>query len=166
MPGTANILVENEIVPLGGVDPEKTFAPRSVQIPSGAESTIRLTEGWNNASLWWPDDPKQYIVVTRIRMDGKIIDERRTKFGFREWEWSGNHFTLNGVPWHGRADLAEYGKADDAAVQIWRKHGQNMQRLWGETEIDGLGFDMLTFTTTRIPPGVPAFLMAREQTTA
>ena len=141
MPGTANILVENEIVPLGGVSPEKTFNARSVQIPSGAESTIRLTEGWNNPSLWWPDDPKQYVVVTRIRMDGKIIDERRTKFGFREWEWSGTHFTLNGIPWHGRADLAEYGRADDDAVETWRKHGQNMQRLWGETDIGGLELD-------------------------
>lgn len=140
-PGTADLMLENEVIPLAGGPPEKVFEPRSVQVPADADATLRLTEVWNNPALWWPDDPQQYTVVTRIRLGGKIIDERKTKFGFREWEWSGTHFTLNGIPWHGRADLVDYGKANLSALKTWRSHGQNMQRLWGETELDGLEID-------------------------
>ena len=140
-PGVVNVMVENEIVPLEGGASEKSFTPKSVQIPPHSDVTVRLSEGWENPRLWWPDDPRQYLLITRIRNDGKIIDEKRTKFGFREWEWSGKTFKINGVPWHGRADLAEYGKANSASLATVQKHGQNWQRVWGETNFDGLEMD-------------------------
>ena len=40
----------------------------------------------------------------RSRWTAAPIDVRRTTFGFREWEWSGRQFKLNGVPWQLWAD--------------------------------------------------------------
>ncbi len=44
--------------------------------------------------------------------------------------------TLNGVPWHFRADLrhsgSQLGRAADEAVKEWRKNGQNMVHFRGE----------------------------------
>ncbi len=133
----SEVQVENEIVPIKGGSAEKTFAPRSVQIPPGSDATVHLSEGWTNPHLWQPDDPQQYVVITRIRRNGAVIDERHTRFGFREWGWNGATFTLNGILWHGRADLADYGKANVKALATWKKHGQNWQRVWAETDYDG-----------------------------
>ncbi len=132
------VTVDNKVVPLAGGAAEKTFAPQSVTVPAGQDQTVKLSEGWANPKLWWPDSPTQYNVVTALSASGQAIDERTTKFGFREWDWHGPQFTLNGVPWHGRADLADYGRADEEAVALWRKHGQTMQRLWGEGTFSGL----------------------------
>src|SRR5262249_3150359 len=87
-----------------------------------------------NPRLWWPDDPRQYQVVTRLIVGGRVIDVRRTKFGFREWTWATRGFRLNGVPWNLRADLwhMDDAKKPELALQDWKKSGQNMFRYWGE----------------------------------
>ena len=141
-PGTAPIVaaLQNQVVPFNSstAPAEKQFKEQTVTIPAGSSTVVKLSESWANPQLWWPDDPQQYVVHTRVLVDGKLQDETRTKFGFREWEWAGKEFKLNGVPFHGRADLAEYGKASDAAARIWKQHGQNMQRVWAETSYDGM----------------------------
>ena len=126
------VTVANRVAPLAGGSAAKTFAPQDVLVPAGGDATVKLSERWADPKIWWPDAPAQYNVVTTLSADGQAIDERTTKFGFREWGWSGPQFTLNGVPWHGRADLADYGRADEEAVALWRKHGQTMQRVWAE----------------------------------
>ena len=126
------VSVANRVVPMEGGPAAKTFAPEEVSVPAGQDATVRLSARWADAKLWWPDSPTQYNVVTTLSVAGQAVDERTTKFGFREWGWSGPQFTLNGVPWHGRADLAGYGRADAEAVALWRKHGQTMQRVWAE----------------------------------
>jgi hypothetical protein len=45
-----------------------------------------------------------YHVVTKILLGGKVVDVRRTPFGFRQWEWDSPQFKLNGVPWNLRGD--------------------------------------------------------------
>jgi beta-galactosidase len=131
------VTVDNAVVPLAGGAAEKTFAPQQLQVPAGQEATLRLAEAWANPRLWWPDDPQQYLVVTRLSTNGQVIDERQTKFGCREWDWHGPTFTLNGIPWHGRADLVDFSTDDpEAALKTWQRHGQNMERFWSE---DGWG---------------------------
>ena len=132
------VQIADQVVPLAGGAAEKTFTPQDVTIPAGQDAAIKLSEAWANPKLWWPDAPNQYTVVTTLRVGGQAIDERTTKFGFREWGWHGPQFTLNGVPWHGRADLANYGHADTEALALWKKHGQTMQRVWGEGVYGGL----------------------------
>jgi beta-galactosidase len=127
--------VRNEVVPLGGGPAEKTFASKSITVPAGADETVRLAEKWQEPRLWWPDDPQMYQVVTQLLVGGKVVDEKRTKFGFREWQWQGQTFTLNGVPWHFHADLLHNGKvADkdrDKVTADWKKCGINTVRYWG-----------------------------------
>jgi beta-galactosidase len=119
-------------------------------VPAGQSATVRVTQPWDNPHLWWPDDPYQYVVSTTVEHDGKPIDRAGTAFGFREWGWSGTSFTLNGVPWHFRADLRhndrESGRRPDLAVREWWRNGQNTFRFWGDepwtgrTQADTLGF--------------------------
>jgi len=135
------VQAQNDIEPLSGGKTEKSFAPVSITIPAGQDATVKQSEEWPNPRLWWPDDPQQYVAVTRLLENGKIIDERRTKFGFREWSWDGPNFVLNGVPFHGRADTSALNDATEQSVALWRKHGQTMQRLWGEGPFSGMEAD-------------------------
>ena len=133
-PADALVEVACEVVPAAGGKAEKTFASREVTVPAGKEEVLRLAEPWENPHLWWPDDPHLYHVVTTVRLGGKAVDLRRTPFGFREWEWDGPAFQLNGVPWHLWADCTanDGGKDPEGTIALWRKNAQNMWRFWGD----------------------------------
>ena len=135
------VTVENSVVPLAGGAAEKKFAPQDVTIPAGQTTVVKLSEAWANPKLWWPDSPSQYNVVTTLSAGGQPLDRRQTKFGFREWDWHGPQFTLNGVPFHGHADLSHYNEATEAAVAAWHKHGQTMERMWTEDLTSGFDVD-------------------------
>ncbi len=128
------VKMANEVAPQDGGAAEKTFAEKEITVAPGKEETIKLSQKWENPKLWWPDDPKQYVVTTRLIIGDKTVDIKKTKFGFREWEWSGQHFTLNGVPWHLHADLLHNDastKDPEEAVKDWKKAGENTFRYWG-----------------------------------
>ena len=135
----ASVVVGNECVPVEGGPAEKRFADQQVALPAGQDKVIKLAEGWQSPKLWWPDAPQEYDVVTTVKLGGRVIDTRRTRFGFREWTWANAQFTLNGVPYHGRADLAGYddGKPEDT-LALWNKNGQTTMRFWG-TGWKGMG---------------------------
>lgn len=144
-PSTADQKVEiiNEALPLQAGKTGrsgKEFASRSVAVPAGKEQVVNLAEPWDNPRLWWPDEPALYQLVTTLKIDGRPVDVRRTTFGFREWEWAGPQFKLNGVPWQLWSDttLSDGGKDPEAAIATWRKHGQNSWRFWGR-HFGGLG---------------------------
>ena len=126
------VTIANQCVSLEGGPAEKRFADQRVVVPEGEEKVVKLVEGWENPKLWWPDAPQQYNLVTTISLGSRVIDIRRTKFGFREWCWDHAKFTLNGVPYHGRADLAGYdGGKPEETLALWKKNGQNTMRFWG-----------------------------------
>ncbi|MGA2499184.1 MAG: glycoside hydrolase family 2 TIM barrel-domain containing protein [Tepidisphaeraceae bacterium] len=128
------VQVVNEIVPAGGGGAEKTFGAKEVKLAPGEQRVVKLTEEWANAKLWWPDEPNLYNVVTKVSLGGKVIDVRGTRFGFRQWEWSGSSFKLNGIKWQFFADSSDGTVRGDraaaaAAVQTWKKAGQNITRF-------------------------------------
>jgi beta-galactosidase len=137
--GDKKVEVVNEIVPVGDVARlavtahEKVFAAKELTVPAGQAAVLKIAEPWAKPRLWWPDEPNLYDVLTAVRLDGKVADVRRTRFGFREWEWDGPQFRLNGVPWQLWADCTagDGGKDPDAAIATWRKNGNNMWRFWG-----------------------------------
>ena len=131
------VTLNNEAAPLAGGAVEKKFAPQDVTVPAGQDQVVKLSEAWANPKLWWPDTPTQYTLTTTLSAGGQAMDARTTKFGFREWDWHASHFTLNGVPWYGRADTSGTGNPD-ADMALYKKHGQNMVRFWGEDGWDGL----------------------------
>ena len=134
----SDVTVRNYAAPMDGGPVEKAFAPATLQVPAGQSALLKIAEPWANPKLWWPDDPREYVVVTQIVIDGQVVDERRTPFGFREWDWHGSHFTLNGVPWYGRADTSSWGSTPEQDLAGLKQHGQNMIRLWGEDGWHGL----------------------------
>ena len=40
----------------------------------------------------------------KVLLGGKVVNVRRTLFGFRQWEWDSPQFKLNGLPWNLRGD--------------------------------------------------------------
>ncbi len=122
---------------------EKVFAPRSLVVAAGKEEVVKLAEPWANPKLWWPDDPQMYRVVTKVLLDGKVVDVRSTPFGFRQWEWDSPQFKLNGLPWNLRGDTA--GGVDgfsngtvQETVDYFRQSGQNHIRYWNPLGSAGL----------------------------
>ena len=101
----------------------KTFAAHAITVPAGGESTFTQGEVWPDAKLWWPDEPNLYTVITTISIDGKPVDVRETRFGFREWQWQSERFVLNGIPW---------GLWADCSSKPASQTNQTMMRLWGE----------------------------------
>jgi hypothetical protein len=137
-PGAKDRMVQvaNEIVPVAGGKAEKAFAAKDVTVPAGKEQVITLSESWDSPKLWWPEDPQMYRVVTRTLIDGKVADVRQTPFGFRQWQWDGPQFKLNGVPWNVRGDWGG-GDAHNApnppvaeSMKYYRKANQNSYRFW------------------------------------
>lgn len=51
-----------------------------------------------NPSLWTPEQPTLYTLVTDIIADGKVIDHREMQTGIRLAEYNQNGFFLNGQP--------------------------------------------------------------------
>ena len=50
-------------------------------------------------SLWSPDRPYLYTAVSRVYLDGKVVDEQRTPFGIRSFYFSADKgLILNGQP--------------------------------------------------------------------
>jgi beta-galactosidase len=116
-----------------------SFPAATLEVPGGQTATARLKMPLGGLSLWWPDDPQLYQLVTTVKSGGKTLDVQRTRFGVREWQIKGNQFHLNGIRWQLRADLSGYGapKPDLAGARaFWEKAGITMFRLrfqynWG-----------------------------------
>lgn len=50
-------------------------------------------------SLWSPEQPRLYTAVSRVYLDGKVVDEQRTPFGIRTFYFSPDKgLVLNGRP--------------------------------------------------------------------
>ena len=126
-----SVTVQNEILPLNETKAVKVFDPLTVNIPAGTALVAHPQAAWADAKLWWPDSPQQYVAVTKILVGGAVVDTVRTKFGFREWEWTGETFKLNGVPFHGHADTLDQFTSDPATIARLKKNGTTMERLWG-----------------------------------
>jgi hypothetical protein len=135
------VTIANSIVPTTGGSPALRLPTTEINIHTGTTVSLSQSAAFPNAKLWWPDSPYLYNIVTTVSLDGTIIDQRVTKFGFREWTWSNGQFALNGIAWHGRGDLADFGRADEQAISDWKQHGQNMARMWGEGTFSGLSPD-------------------------
>jgi beta-galactosidase len=135
------VTVENQMVPWrGGGDSsgnvEKTFAPLAVQLAAGDTTTLTVREKWENPKIWWPSEPNLYWAVTTVKADGKPVDVKRTRFGFREWTWDTPLFCLNGVKWQMWSDAE---KADPRGlVEEAKRSGENMMRLWSNGGLKGM----------------------------
>ncbi|MBC8136117.1 MAG: hypothetical protein H8F28_09550, partial [Fibrella sp.] len=107
-----------------------SLPPKSLPVPGDAKKTVEVSGKWEDPILWWPDAPHMYTLRTTVKVDGKAIDVIETPFGFREWSTEGKDFTLNGVKWHGWADLTG-GSTPEEWIANYRKTGQRFARSFG-----------------------------------
>lgn len=127
-----NVTIANKVIPWNkgkGGKAEKVFTEKIVALPAAGEATLEISEPWQNPELWWPDNPQLYWLVTRLSVDGKPIDTKKTRFGFREWEWSSDLFKLNGVNWQMWTD-GYYGSSPEEWLARTKESGMNMIRFW------------------------------------
>ncbi|HYW79241.1 MAG TPA: hypothetical protein VE890_06660, partial [Thermoguttaceae bacterium] len=124
--------VENQVVPFNGGDggkAEKMFPAQTVSVDGRSMKTVQLEQPWANPTLWWPDQPHLYWVVTTVKQDGKVVDIKRTRFGFRQWKWDSHMFTLNGVKWPMWADT-NYSSSPQRFIESTKKSHMNQMRYW------------------------------------
>ncbi|MFO7958277.1 MAG: glycoside hydrolase family 2 TIM barrel-domain containing protein [Candidatus Brocadiia bacterium] len=130
-----DVEMRNEVEPWQGGPVEKSFRPVTATIPARGEKQINIEEDWADPALWWPDRPQLYNVVTTLRVDGRPVDVKKTRFGFREWDWSGTKLRLNGVPWPSLADhTPARGATPEEGLRALRENNVNTVRL-----TDGMG---------------------------
>jgi len=142
-PTACDLVLTNQVVPSTGGAVEKSFEPVNVHLEAGERRTVNLTESWPHPHFWWPDDPHRYIVISTLSLGGAPVDQRNTKFGFREWSIRGDQMLLNGVPQHLRADAAApepgFGETPQDVIARWKAHGQDLYFLDGTQGWAGLG---------------------------
>lgn len=136
-PGTKpmKVRVRNEIVPWNrgqGGAVAKRLPDADAEIAPGATASLTVRDGWADPRLWWPDDPQLYWLRTVLEVDGKAVDERLTRFGFRDFAWDGPVFRLNGVRWQAWADMRRIASPKGPAdfLEMCRATGINSTRYW------------------------------------
>ncbi|MBO4811577.1 MAG: DUF4982 domain-containing protein [Prevotella sp.] len=69
----------------------------NTQLKHGAVATCGLEYTVDQPRLWSPDDPYLYEATVRLKSEGRVIGERRVKFGIRTFTFDANKgFVLNG----------------------------------------------------------------------
>jgi hypothetical protein len=68
-------------------------------ITTGKGRTFAQQVAIPRPSLWSPEQPHLYTAVSRVYLDGKVVDEQRTSFGIRSFYFSPDKgLVLNGRP--------------------------------------------------------------------
>ncbi len=73
-----------------------TAKQQTVSSNTGKEKVTKQTIAVNNPTLWSLENPYLYRVVVELKKDGKIIDTKKMRFGFRTVEIKTNGVFLNG----------------------------------------------------------------------
>ncbi len=95
-----------EIVSPAGLVVATSTSPLRLKREGSQNVSQRMT--FNDPQLWSVTDPVLYTVVSRVAVDGKTVDEKRTRTGFRFLEFdaakgfalNGERMKLNGVCLH------------------------------------------------------------------
>ena len=122
---------------------------------NGTKRFEQTTEIINNPSLWNPQYPSLYKVVSSLYRNKLLVDRDETTFGFRWFEWTadkgfflnGEHLDLKGANVH--QDHAGWG---DAVTESALKRDVNMMREAGFNFIRGSHY-----------PHAPAFSRACDE---
>ncbi len=90
-----NYTVQTQINELGGK--EVASSEKNYTIEAGAKDTFNQQVELTNAKLWDTENPNLYSAVTSVIVDGKVIDQYKTRIGIRELVFDKDKgFFLNG----------------------------------------------------------------------
>lgn len=90
----AKFSVRNTLLDGDRVVARDTSAPLNLRSTSATHNASRLNI--EKPQLWSPRSPKLYDLITAIEVDGKVVDERRTRIGIRRIEITRDAFRING----------------------------------------------------------------------
>ncbi len=91
----AGVVEHRILAPDGNVLSTTTAAPAS--LPPGGRQLVTAEVTLNAPRLWSLESPQLHTLVTRVLVDGKPVDEVRTRFGIRTVRFDPDHgFFLNG----------------------------------------------------------------------
>ena len=91
----AAVTLRTRVLDLSG-KPVHAVVSRDLALPAGEDLSVTVETPWDNARLWFPEDPHLYLLETELVRDGLPIDTHRERFGFRELWIEGGNFLLNG----------------------------------------------------------------------
>ena len=117
--------IEQEIVAPDGRAVARTQAP-GLSIGAAASAVYAQRLRVERPHLWSLDDPYLYTLRTRVRRDGKLVDQYDTPFGIRQVGFDPDKgFSLNGKPvklqgTNNHQDHAGVGLALPDGLQEWR----------------------------------------------
>lgn len=126
---------------LDGLQTVLTFPEQSVTVDR--EAPAELCVSWKNPILWGFGEygvPHLYTLRMELKRNGRIVDVKHERFGFREFHAEGDKFMLNGKPIYLKGDLytktrdhAEHPAAVMAFLQRMRASNLNFFR-WHTSE--------------------------------
>jgi predicted GH43/DUF377 family glycosyl hydrolase len=101
--GSKPVTVEVVNKLLARFDIQAARSANTVLLQAGEERVLKTTCTLSKEpTLWSPDSPYLYTMATMVKIDGKVVDEERTPYGFRTFHWplkgGDRRFLVNGKP--------------------------------------------------------------------
>lgn len=99
---------------------------RTLALEPGSTATVEVEGVLPAPRLWSPDSPALYVLESRLRAGGELLDVTRTRFGVRSLHFDAKRgFVLNGQPLKllgvcNHQDHAGVGTAVPPALERWR----------------------------------------------
>ncbi|MCF7955682.1 MAG: DUF4982 domain-containing protein [Phycisphaerae bacterium] len=80
-------------------DKEIASASQGIELPANQQTVVNSDLKIGTQSLWSPDSPYLYTLVSEVVVDGEVKHTEKTRFGIRSLRFDSNEgFFLNGVP--------------------------------------------------------------------
>ncbi len=95
-PDTRSVSYEVEVATTGGKVLARFGAVSPVSVPAGATTTVSASGRVTGLQWWSWGRGHLYDVTTRLLVDGRVVDEARTRTGFRQTRFTGGMVELNG----------------------------------------------------------------------
>ncbi len=117
--------------------PSLDLAPQSIELAPGETRVVKLTARVDGKlKLWNPSEPNLYGMVLHVSQNGKIIDTKYQRFGWRQFTINGSELLLNGKPitlrgdsWHFMGVPQMTRRYAYAWYQLLKDAGANAVRL-------------------------------------
>jgi hypothetical protein len=114
-----------------------THSAKTITLKPRSSQTLTLSDPWASPQLWWPHDPHLYDLRVSITQDGRLLDAKNTRFGFRDVRVEGPHILVNNRKLlHRRASpIVYYPHLQKSELTAWferyKHQGYNGLRLHG-----------------------------------
>lgn len=133
----SKVTLENKILDAKGRCVAKNSVTKAIN--AGASADMEMTIEVNNPILWDVDNPYLYSVVSNVVIDGEVVDDYITPFGFRYFEFkadtgfwlNGRNLKLKGVCMHhdlGALGTAVHRRGLERQLDILQSFGVNAIR--------------------------------------